>query len=249
MKNALFGFVVLCSFSEVFAQSQLHVSLTDHSRFTVAVNGRYFNRRGTSVTVGDLPPGRHSLTIYGTYSDRWGQAHMSTLFQGRIVTEYRMTTNVLYDPDTRNIKVTHNASSGTAAVEDADGMDDYGRQSPAESSTAPANTSGGPAASPAVMGSLSQSEQERLKKKMDNLKTDTDKLKTAKESLDAKTLSVFQVMTIMDWFLFESTKLDFAKWAYGITVDKGSYSDLSGKFESKMYQDDFARFLASRQRR
>src|SRR5262249_40457197 len=106
MKKLLFVLFMLLTASICsMAQSTLQVRLADNSRFKVAVNGRHFNRLGTSITVGDLPPGRHHLKIYSVAYDRWGRGYERTIYQGRVNTEYRMATHFVYDPYTRSINI------------------------------------------------------------------------------------------------------------------------------------------------
>ncbi len=234
---------VLFASGDAFSQSQMRITLTDRSPVTVAVDGRYFNRRGTAITVGDLPPGRHSVKIYSIRHDRWGDPYQRIVFQGRVTTEYRMTTHVVYNPYTRMARIRQVADDFNGSA----GDNNYARYkdgSMEESPTAPGNSvTTGAAASPAPMGSLSAGRQEALKKKVDAEKTDTKKLAVVKSGLNGETLSTMQVMTLMDWFLFESTKLDFAKWAYNITIDKQSYGDLSSRFEAQPNRNEFDMFV------
>jgi len=232
----------------VMAQSQIRVTLSDRSRITVAVDGRYFNRRGTAITVGDLPPGRHSLKIYSVQYDRWGSPYERVIFQGRVTTEYRMITNVVYNPYTRMARVRQmsedfmvGASADDERAAYQDGVDEETSMptSPSSASAQPA----GAVASPAPMGSLSFDKQEALKKKCDAEKTDTKKLTTVKSGLAGETVSTTQIMEMMDWFLFESTRLEFAKWAYSIALDKQSYRDLSSRFETPANKQEFDAFV------
>lgn len=239
----LLSLCVLFASGDASAQSQMRITLTDRSPVTVAVDGRYFNRRGTAITVGDLPPGRHSVKIYSIRHDRWGDPYQRIVFQGRVTTEYRMTTHVVYNPYTRMARIRQVADdlNGSAATSD---YARYRDGSLEESPTAPGSSvTPGAAASPAPMGSLSFSRQEALKKKVDAEKTDTKKLPAAKAGLSGETVSTTQVIAIMDWFLFESTRLEFAKWAYNITVDKRSYGDLSSRFESPSNRQEFDKFV------
>ena len=51
----------------------------------------------------------------------------------------------------------------------------------------------------------------------------------------------------VDWLSFESSKEEFAEWAYPITVDKDAYSSLESRFNYKNYQDDLDKFLKTKQ--
>lgn len=235
--------MLVAASGDLLAQSQIRVGLTDGSPFTLSVNGRYFNRRGTSVTVGDLPPGRHDLKIYAIDYDQWGDPYQRTLFQGRVSTDYQMTTHVLLDPATRRARIRRAAGNNSG--------DSYQHYSESKQGAATEPAGGTVAAapnvaSPALAGSLNKDAQDALKNKIDALKTDTQKLKALKDGLQGQTISTFQAMTMMDWLLFETSRLDFAKWAYTITIDTDFYKDVLRKFADDANKKDFTSFLRSK---
>ena len=255
-------FVLLANISATQAQSLLRVHLADNSRINVSVNGRYFDKRGTTVTVGDLPPGRHYVKIFGIAYDRWGRAFDRLIYQGTVSTSNGMVTNFLYDSYNRRI------SMRATPIDDGSGQ--YPQQGqpggqynggyndatdqPAPSTPAPGNNTtqitplpaGAPVASPVSGGSLSEDASDKLKTKVAAKGTDTEKLKYMKETLKKESLTTFQVSYMMDWFLFESTKVEFARWAYNITTDKEYYGDLSAKFNYSSSKEELQQFLDGR---
>lgn len=255
-------------FAAVIANAQclLRVHLADNSRIHVSVNGRYFNKRGTTVTVGDLPPGRHFLKIYSTTYDRWGRMYDRLVYQGTVNTSYGMITNFLFDPVGRRISMRNNpidANSQGGYVQNQPSNNQYGGNNndgsgdyePSSDNAMPQQPSGGmqnnnqpnmPAASPVPTGTLTEEKSDKLKAKVDAKGTDTEKLKLIKDALKKETVTTFQVSYMMDWFLFESSKVDFAKWAYSITTDKGFYSDLSSKFNYSSSKEELQQFLQTR---
>jgi hypothetical protein len=257
--------------TDAVAQSQLRVHLADNSRISVAVNGRRFNTRGTSVTVGDLPPGRHSLRIFALTYDRWGRSYDRIVYQGSVVTSYLMATHFVYDRYSRRVDVRNisldgaysslssgqhpdnsqyrmNYDDGSDRNANINSYEKYDKNQPAvtddENKVNPSQS--GPVASPVPTGSFDDAESEKLKSKVDAKGTDTEKLKLIKESLKRETITTFQVSYIMDWFLFESTKVEFAKWAYTITTDKDFYNDISAKFNYKSSKEELDTFLQNR---
>jgi len=58
---------------------------------------------------------------------------------------------------------------------------------------------------------------------IDNRTFESDKIMVAKQALRGKMVSSDQVRRFMDLFTFESTKLEFAKFAYRLTVDPQNY--------------------------
>jgi hypothetical protein len=251
------------------AQSLLRVHLADNSRINVSVNGRYFNRQGTTVTVGDLPPGRHLLKIYNITYDRWGRAYDRLVFQGTVNTSMGMVTNFLFDPRTRTMSANRNPIDNSRNAyrpnQPNDNYREYGSDNDnnryeqptaenavpelareEEKNTVASLPAGTPAASPVPEGTFTDAKSDKIKAKVDAKATDTEKLRYMKEVLKNETVTTFQVSYMMDWFLFESTKVDFAKWAYSITTDKDFYDDLSSKFNYASSKEDFKKFISSR---
>lgn len=222
----------------------LRVQLADNSPFTISVDNRYFNNRGTSITVGDLPRGRHRLQIFSYKEGRRGRGYEDEIYSGIVKTHDGMITMFGFDP----------YSGGTQVSEQPMGEYSQGlppqagdqQQPPADNYQ---NQSSQPVASPAPqkMGSLTDAKIDQLKTNVASKKTDTEKMNLLKDQLKNEQLTTNNVADIMDWFSFESTKVDFAKWAYNITIDREYYTDLENKFTYKNYMDDLDKFIRSRQ--
>lgn len=254
-------FVLLAGAGGTNAQSLLRVHLADNSRINISVNSRYFNKRGTTVTVGDLPGARHYLKIFGVTYDRWGRVYDRLIYQGTVSTYDGMITNFIYDPYTRRVTMRTNpiddSRNGYAQNQPTDRYNGN-RDIVPDLSTPPAQPpapeddtkvspqqGGTPAASPVGTSTLTDQASDKIKTKVDAKGTDTEKMKYLKEALRNETLTTFQVSYMMDWFLFESTKLEFARWAYNITTDKEYYDDLAAKFNYNSSKEELQQFLES----
>ena len=255
--------------SQVSAQSVLRVRLADNTRFNVSVNGRYFDRKGTSITVGDLPAGNHYVKIFKVSYDRWGRAFDRTIFQGTVRTRNGMVSQMVYDPYARRMGVNlipdnnilpsrpdYNSDPNRAKYDDVPEPSRMAKQDrsasayepePAQAATERNNPpSNLPPASPMAEGSMTDSDVEALKTKVDGQKTDTEKLKMLKSELRKETITTFQLSTMLDWLLFESTKVELAKWAYYITKDKDYFSDIFNKFSYQSSKDELKQFVDSK---
>lgn len=84
--------------SQAIAQSALRVSLTDRSPITVALDGRYFNTRGESVTLRDIPYGRHYLKIFIVQQRSNGSNFERVIYEGRVRTWRDRITSFTFDP-------------------------------------------------------------------------------------------------------------------------------------------------------
>jgi len=254
---------------QVAAQSVLRVRLADNSRFNVSVNGRYFDRKGTSVTVGDLPAGNHYVKIYKVSFDRWGRAFDRTIFQGTVRTRNGMLSQMVYDPYSRRMGVnlipenngtnrpqdTYNDPT-RAQYNDVSEPDRMANKEKQDVSNEPLPSvvevdnndvpKGRPAASPMPEGSMTDNDMDALKAKVAAQKTDTEKLKLLKSELRKETITTLQLSEMLDWMLFESTKVELAKWTYHITEDKDFFGDIFSKFSYQSSKDELKLLMDNR---
>ena len=249
------------------AQSSIKVKLTDNSPFNVAVDGRYFNKRGTSVTVGDLPPGRHFLQIYSITNNRRGRGREEIIYEGKVRTSAGMVSLFTYDPYNRGTEITEmdintfnsnrmppypngdNGSRGNYIPDRAGRNNDYSRNNNFQNNNNNNNNNDNyrQPAPPPVTGSLTDAKIDQLKTNIASKKTDTEKTTFLKGELKDEQITTAQLGTMMDWLSFESSKEEFAEWAYPITVDKDAFGTLEGKLTYKNYQDDLDKFLRTKQ--
>jgi len=84
-----------------------------------------------------------------------------------------------------------------------------------------------------------------LKAKVNAKVTDGDKLKLLENALQSRSYYTDQVGIIMSWMNFESTRLDFAKWAYNHVIDKKNYQNLDKQFTFKSSREEFESYINS----
>jgi len=235
--------------SGVFAQSVLKVSAVDKQPITVALDGRHFNKHGESITVGDVPPGRHYLKIYSYRMTRRGYDHEELLYEGRVNTENGMMTVFILDRENGNADVQMQEISHGNYENGNNGMAQNNEPAPppVPAPAAPAPPPA-PLASPVAhdkIVSLTPKKMEKLKKKVEEKKTDTERLKLIKAGIAGEKYYTSQVGEMMDWLIFESSKVYLAKASYANVVDKDYfYNELSQKFAYKNSQDDLSKFLS-----
>jgi hypothetical protein len=149
---------------------------------------------------------------------------------------------------TTNNQVTHINNEPRSDDRRNNGTSDRNDITPAVADDAAPVDNGKPVASPDIIdeGTMTEPKTNKLKTRVTAKSTDTERLKTIKEALKGEKVSTYQVSVMMDWFSFENSKLDFAKWAYDITMDKDHYSDLVAKFTYKDSEEDLRKFLQSK---
>ena len=238
--------------SAAMAQSMLKVRLADNSLINISVDGRYFNKKGTSVTMGDIPPGRHRLVIYQVMQARYGRGHEEVVYSGKIVTHEGNITLFTYDPNsqqfdmqeqdmnsyTQNNPPTNNGNGNNNMPPQGNNNNNYGnnnfgydsRNQPAPRHQMEATT-------------LTDVKIDQLKTRTMDKKTDTERLKLMKDALGSEKMTTDQVGTMMDWYNFEDSKVEFAKWAFNNTVDKENFTSLENKLTYKDYVDELDKFI------
>ena len=217
----------------VSAQSSLRVSLSDHSKLTVEVDYKHFQKVGTSITVGDLPEGRHQIRIFEMRDGLFGRQVQNLIYDGKVKTYRGRITLFELDPE-----------SGGINVYDED-LDSF-QVNPTIQNDGQAATAVQPdkavGAAP-VQGAMADAKMTGLKAKVDAINTDSRKMTAIKDGLTGEHLSSAQVSEIMKWLGFESSKEEFAEWAFPIVVDPNNYGSLMDQFSYKEYQDQFQSFL------
>jgi hypothetical protein len=90
---------------------------------------------------------------------------------------------------------------------------------------------------------LTQDQLSDLQLRVKNKVTDSERLKLLKSALEHKTYNTAQVKMMMRWLNFDSSRLDFAKWAANSTIDKKNYWTLESEFSFDASKDDFSAFV------
>ena len=263
-RSVIILLLLVLSTTASFAQNMLKVSTSDKAVINVSVDGRYFNKSGTSVTVGDLPPGRHFLQIYTGIQDASGGLRQTMIYDGKVKIHPGMILLFVLDAQSDqpmiqeqdiNSYVNNNPlppyTPNSAAVNNTNVAPDNGSMgnNNGNNNNGNNNDDNSQVASPISAESVSTLTGDRMtevKAQADAKKTDTDKMKVIKDELKNERISVDQIATMMAWLSFESTKLDFVEWAYNITADKENFGSLDNKFTFKNYQDDFRKFVTDK---
>jgi len=263
MKRLFIILIIVGTVAKAEAQSMLRVHTTDNTPVNIEVDGRYFNKRGTGVTVGDLPPGHHRLKIYAMSQGRRGRGYEDVIYDGKIKTTDGMISLFEYDPsaDTTSI-VEQEIAAYTAGQPQLNAQMQAHRENNNGNVYAANNGSGyatgndrgyhrnggyrGQPTPREPEPTLTDAKIDQLKTDVSAKNTDTEKQKILQEGLRDEKVSTVQIATIMDWFSFESSKVDFAEWAYNNTVDKENFPNLDNKFTYKEYQDALDKFINSK---
>jgi len=91
---------------------------------------------------------------------------------------------------------------------------------------------------------MAPSDFEAAKNSISAQSFDDTKLTIAKQIAGSNCLSAQQVKDILQMFSFEDKKLDFAKFAYGHTYDKGNYFKINDAFSFSSSVDELNQYIA-----
>jgi len=228
MKNVFFTIIFLLAATAGFAQARraiLKVRLSDQSPLTVTIDNRVYEKHGRSITIGDLPAGSHYVKVYEyrAYRDADG-GHAKLLYAGNIRTKRNTVTTCTVDPNTGRVRVR------TQPLGEEEEWND--RRDPDQRYDS--------------RNTLNRRDMEDLKQRADERITDTDKMKLLKSALGNSSYYTDQVQQIMGWLSFESSKLEFAKWAYAGVVDAKNYWKLESEFSFSSSKDEFNEYIQGR---
>lgn len=254
MKKVLFTLVLLlttvaaalASFRE---RSILRIRLSDNRPLTVIIDGRNYDRQGTRITIGDLPAGRHRIKIYSyrAYRDGGG-GHAKLLYSGSVRTRPGTITYAVLDRRSGDLLVRVRDlddsyyRDGRFSDNDPDWQDNR-NNTPDDRYDDDRDRDH---SDRAEQGSFRNNDVEDLRKRADGRIGDTDKLKLMKSALERHTYTSSQVRTMSQWLSFDSSKLDFLKWAYKGTVDKSDYWKLEDVLSFSSSKEEFSDYVKGR---
>lgn len=257
MKKVIFTALLSFAFTPLlFAQrgmSTLRIRLSDNSHLRVSLDSRSFDKHGTSLTVGDLPGGRHYLQVYALDGDDRGRGQL--VYRGYVKVHRGSYADCVIDPNTGDIQVNEEADNG----DERDGRQYEEQQAPPQDdiyANGDKNDSGGDnrkpdnADAPAIgsfgTGAMSRGDMDGLKSMVRGKDGDNEKLQTMEAELKGKSFTTEQVSKMMGWLGGDDSRLELAEWAYPQTTDKDNYRKLGSAFAKGSYLKDLDDFIDSR---
>lgn len=248
---------------------ELILESVDNTPITAEINGRRFDRTGTTLRFGNMPSGRKNIIIYRVNGHRNdGGASARSIWEGRLTTrrgvqtigsvnayngQVRFQNYVLGDAGYRNPndRRQNNGSSNSSddsqyqgkfdAREDLMGKDrDHSR--PDNSNTA-GNNSGGNSNPTAI-----EVRWNNLEKAVNGKITDTDKLKTLRDYIGNERISTANLRRSMGWLSFETTRLEWAKGKIADVTDPENLVSISSDFTFASNQKAFEEAVAKMRR-
>jgi hypothetical protein len=252
--------------------SELSIAMANQQKFTLAFDNSFYATPSNTYNLTNVLPGNHHVRMTSAPAQMMGACGMPMLlFDGwvNIPQNARMTAcainisqlNILsivplvqqpvynpYDPYGYNNGYPNNNPYGYNngyPNNDPYGYNNgypngnpYGYGNP----NYPNNDYGNPSPFPSYYG-MSPENFSALKNSVNAQSFDSSKLTVAKQAIGSNNLTAAQVKELMTLFSYESSKLEIAKFAYGHTVDRNNYYQISDAFTYSSSVDELSGYI------
>jgi hypothetical protein len=218
MKSSL---LLICFFYLIttFAQQKKEGSImrfhsSDNCLLKIKIDNRFFNKIARTVTVAEIPEGKHIIQVYMAepFSTRPGEK-LTEIYNGTIRTYDAIQYNCTIDPFINSMDVKEKEASEVFYSYSGQNVMNADKQANKNYSL------------------LSASELTQIKLSINEQSADVEKLKKAVALCNARQLNTVQVEEIIKLFLFESTRLDYIKTIHDQIIDKENIKVLNSYFE------------------
>ncbi|NUM51343.1 MAG: DUF4476 domain-containing protein [Flavobacteriales bacterium] len=247
MKTKIFtlvaGFTILAESAMAHAgKSELNIRLWDNGMFTLVVNNQSFSTPTTNFSMANLRPGNHQLKVFRNFINPYGyggnvkmvyngwvsiQPNTKLLAfvnsNGQLVVESLMPCHHKYYGNGYGNNWQYNNYNGNQY----NGYGNtYGNYQYNNNGGSNYYNGGGYGYS---YGMLPE-QFSQLKLTIGNTSFDNTRLTVMKQAVAANQVTTAQVNELLGMLSFESTRLDFAKYAYAYTLDKENYYMVNNTF-------------------
>lgn len=236
--------LALCCFwmadsSVVYAQehSTLTIATRNQEEIRVAIDKKLFSRTGQQLTIGNIPPGKHRVQVYKARIPTQDRA--SLLYDGYIRIVPGKHFDLLVSPASATLNTRRrngpDAPSGRSisAADDMHLYEDSNGDSEANEEHVP----------PAGATDLTVQKLDELSSLAASQETDTAKLRVLKRELRHKKINAAQAAGMMEWFVTDLIRLEFAKWAYPYISDPENGARLKKEFLFDASREEWEEWL------
>lgn len=264
-KILLISTILFLSFSSFAAwkKAMLRIKHEFGRSLSIEIDGKRFNKISKSLTVGDISPGAHRIKIFKYNSNGHGYSTGIMVYQGKIQV---LAGRIYYCT----------VGDGIMDIEENCCIDNYGhwnnndnwentdewqtveqpRQEEDPQQTWNNNNQWNQEENrnsyydkhwDNYNGQMSEGRFNELIIQIRKASFENSKVSVAKQALITNKISCKQLLSILNEFSFESTKLQFAKDAYKQVYDKNNYYIINDAFTFQSSKDDLLDFLERKQ--
>ncbi len=218
-------FALLFFFSTSWIHSShLHLTLFDDSKFTAIINNTQYNQPSNYIEAADIPAGSSYIKILNNITQK--NPAGTTLYEGYIKI-----------PDNTEVYASIDASGNLIIYKQTaiQNIQAGGHQHETKGSKCECNCEmfrickfkdDGSGYHENNFRAMNPYDFAEFKKLISDRTFESTKLDMTKSVIDINYFTVDQVRDMLSWFVFESNKLDLAKYAFKNTVDRNYYYKL-----------------------
>ena len=215
-------------------ESVLKVRLNDNSPIMIRIDQQSYDEKAKLITINDLKPGRHRIKVFTVTS--YGFSNRAMVYDGIVNIEPGTMNYAIVDRSKKTVRI-----NTDPIVDDRDNNQVRYPQDPIDRSKYGHRNNGDRYNDRRNV--FSAADMDDLKDRVDDRFSDGDRLKLVKTALTRRTVVTEQVGVMMQWLSFDNGKLEFAKWAYSIALDRKNYWKLEKAFSFSRTKQDFMSFL------
>ena len=268
--TVLFAFIFLSLNAN--AKSKLSISTTMPTAMKVVIDGHKFYSQENSLTINNLQPGYHDISIYyikngrdfNNFYNNGSNGYWKKAISRQVVVrnnyQYDITINrfgkAFFDQDYYN------------SNNNWDDEDDYNTNNYNNNNYYDYNDNNGynenyndwdyfrknndgknnnqninPIRNNNYLPAMNSNLFNQVKQTMQETAFESSKLEFAKQSLDKNSITTNQAKEMIAMFTMEMDKLDFAKYAYDKVSDKANYFTIANSLSMQMNKDDLLKYI------
>lgn len=230
--------------------SAFNLKMFDGGMFSVVIDNNAACSQSTVFSVASIQPGNHKLKVIRYVQNPYSYYPMQkVVYKGWITIPPQSVMYAQIDChsqfDVVKVEPYFCPPAGGGNGWDDDCDDDYGYGTNCGYEGNGWGYNPAPPAPPMPM-CMSQIEFMQLKNSMEGKSFESSKLQIAKQALTYNNFTSAQVADLMTVFSFESTRLDFAKFAYPKVIDQQNYYLTNNSFSFESSIQDLNQYIAGK---
>ncbi|MEO8147029.1 MAG: DUF4476 domain-containing protein [Bacteroidia bacterium] len=222
--------------------SELNLKMFDRSLITVSIDNGPFTAPAPSVGINHIPEGYRLITVYSfnpqpVHCGNGQQLVFREMVYMPAMIEMNAAINRFGQFKVNNIIPKNNPAPACNTQYQNYNQNGYNNGYTQNQFT---NYYGNGYAQP---NTFNNSDFDALHNTVEQQSFDQTRLSIAKQAIQSRMLNTEQVADLMRLFSFESTKLDFAKYAYQHTFDKDRYYVINNEFSFSSSIDELVNYI------
>lgn len=211
--------------------------MAGNAAIRILIDDRNYICQDNSLTIEDLTPGYHSVKLFLAKKERWNNpAYGQMVYNANVILKSQVYTDIVVNRFGKALIDEQPLSRGDYY----DNMDrgNGGRDWDRDNNYPPINNN-----TPRSPQQMSDNAFNMARETIRKESFDNSRMTVARQIADNNYFTTVQVKELVKLFSFEDRKLDFAKYAYGRTVDKNNYFIINEVFTFSKSKEELADYI------